>query len=347
MRNPSLRTPDGPATRATTWTGLTADAGLAGVVPVPLLGPSDAARRARQAFDVASGRRAPVLVLAEAGCRPLTVAEALHARTRAGEPLIALDCGAEPADIDRQLFGTPPRRATAHPLETIGAGAALVSVGAGTLFLDNIDELPASAQRRLARVLRDGEARLAPRQHTVPLPFRLIASTARDLDGEVRDGRFRQDLLRRFASCRVMVPALRQRTVDLGAIIERLVADAKEARRAFTQPAITVLAALPWARNIDELDGVLAKVLATAGDIVTQEDVLAHLPIDGAFARFDLTASLRDARRRFERDYIAAVLERHQWRMSPAAQTLGIERANLYRKTRQLGIVRVPRAEVS
>jgi len=261
---------------------------------------------------------------------------------------VALDCGAEePADIDRRLFGTPPRRTTANHFETIGPDAALVSAGAGTLFLDNIDELPASAQRRLARVLRDGEARLPSRQQTVALPFRLVASAVRDLEGEVRDGRFRQDLLRRFASCRVTIPALRHRAVDLGAIVERLVADANRPRRSFTQPAITVLAALPWARNIDELDGLLAKVLATEGETVTQEDVLAHLPINGAFARFDFTASLRDARRRFERDYIAAVLERHQWRMSQAAQTLGIERANLYRKTRQLGIVRLPRAEVS
>lgn len=315
---------------------------------MPLLGPSDAARRTRQALDAALGRRAPVLIFAEPGCRPLTIAVALHARTRPGQPLIPVDCGAaEPAEIDRQLFGIPPRRTTAHNLETIGVGAALVSAGAGTVFLENIDELPASAQRRLSRVLRDGEARVASRQQTLDLPFRLVASTACDLDAEVRDGRFRQDLLRRLESCRVAVPALRQRTGDLGAIIERLVADAALTRRAFTQPAITVLAALPWERNIDELDEVLAKVLATAGDIVTQEDVLGHLPIGGAFARSDLTASLRDARRRFERDYIAAVLERHQWRMSQAAQTLGIERANLYRKTRQLGIVRLPREEVS
>jgi len=343
MRNPSLRTPAAPVKRTVTA------AALAGVVPVPLLGSSDGARRARQALGVALGLRAPVLVLAEAGCRPLSVAQALHSRTRAGQPLIPLDCGgAEAAEIDRQLFGTPPRRAkTAHALEAIGPEAALLSAAAGTLFLDNIDELPASAQRKLSRVLRDGEARLASRHHTVGLPFRLIAATARDLDGEVRKGRFRQDLLRRFASCRISVPALRQRATDFGAIIERLMDDAKGTRRSFTQPAITVLAALPWSHNIDELAGVLAKVLATAGGIVTQEDVLVHLPIDGAFARFDLTDSLRDARRRFERDYIAAVLERHQWRMSQAAQTLGIERANLYRKTRQLGIVRTPRAEVS
>jgi DNA-binding NtrC family response regulator len=189
--------------------------------------------------------------------------------------------------------------------------------------------------------------RLAPRHAAVALAFRLVASTTRDLELEVREGRFRPDLLRRFAACRIALPPLRQRGPDLAAIIERLVSDMRVAPRTFTHAAVTVLAALPWTENIDELADVLGKVLAHAGEIVTQEDVLAHVPIDGAFARLDLTASLREARRRFERDYIAAVLERHQWRMSEAARALGIERANLYRKTRQLGIARVSRAAVS
>jgi DNA-binding NtrC family response regulator len=324
------------------------DHGAAGPIPAVLLGASEAVRRARQALALAAGRRTPVLLVAEPGCRPGTIAEMLHSGTRAGAPLVAVDCGAaEPADIDRQLFGTPAGRTPAGDLESIAADAAVVAADAGTLFLENIDELPASAQRRLARVLRDGEVRLSKRQRPIVLTFRLVASTASDLDAEVREGRFRQDLLRRFAACRVTLPALRQRTGDFAAILERLVSETDSAPRTFTQPAITVLAALPWTRNLDELAGVLRKVLAGAGAIVTQEDVLSHLPIDGAFARFDLTASLREARRRFEREYIAAVLERHQWRMSEAARTLGIERANLYRKTRQLGIARTPRAEVS
>lgn len=322
------------------------DAG--GTIPALLVGASDAVRSARQALELAADRRTPVLLVAEPGCRPRTIAESLHAGTRAGAPLVVVDCGAaEPAEIDRQLFGTPVRRTLAGDLESIAADAALVTAGAGTLFLENIDELPASAQRRLARILRDGEVRLAARQRSIVLAFRLVASTASDLDTEVREGRFRQDLLRRFAACRVRLPALRQRTGDFAAILERLVSETGSAPRTFTQPAITVLAALPWTRNLDELADVLGKVVAGAGAIVTQEDVLSHLPIDGAFARFDLTTSLREARRRFERDYIAAVLARHQWRMSEAARTLGIERANLYRKTRQLGIARSPRAEVS
>lgn len=320
----------------------------AAAIPLALLGASDGAVSARRALELAAGRRTPVLVFAEPGCRPKTVAESLHVRTRAESPFVAVDCGtAGPADMDARLFGALPRRTLARDLESIGANAAIVTAGAGTLFLEDIDELPASAQRRLARILRDGEVRLAGRKPAVTLPFRLVASTTRDLDTEVREGRFRQDLLRRFAACRLVLPPLRQRAGDLAAIVERMVAEMGGAPRSFTQPAVTVLAALPWTGNLDELNDVLAKVLGHAGAIVTQEDVLGHVPIDGAFARLDLTASLREARRRFERDYIAAVLEHHQWRMSEAARALGIERANLYRKTRQLGIARVPRAEVS
>ncbi len=317
-------------------------------LPAALLGESAAVRRARHELELAAARPGSILLVAEPGCAPRAVAGFLHDRTRHREPMVALDCAAaEASDMARRLFGSPPPRGAASDLEALGRGAALIEAAAGTLFLENIDELSASAQRRLGRLLRDGEARVASRTQAVALRFRLIAATSRDLDGEVREGRFRQDLLRRFAPGGVAIPPLRQRPEDVEAIIERLLGDRGDAGRTFTQPAVTVLAALPWPRNIEELGAFLGGVLADAGPLVTQEDVLAHVPVDGAFTRWDLTASLREARRRFERDYIAAVLDRHAWRMSEAARALGIERANLYRKTRQLGIARIPKARVS
>jgi DNA-binding NtrC family response regulator len=316
-------------------------------VPVPLIGPSDAARRAREALDVVSSGRTPVLVSAEPGCRAESIARALHCRSRAGQPFLSLDCSAvESSDLAARLFGVVPDRPALSDVEWIGPDAAISEAAGGTLFLEHIDDLSAASQRRLARILRDGEVRTAASAEPLAVTCRIVASTSKALDADVRDGRFREDLLRRFTG-HITVPSVRQRIGDLEAIIERLVADANAGPRSFTQPAVTVLAALPWMHNVDELSGVLLKVLESAGSIVRQEDVLAHLPIDGAFGRVDLTASLREARRRFEREYIAAVLERHRWRMSEAARTLGIERANLYRKTRQLGITRVPRAEVS
>jgi two-component system nitrogen regulation response regulator NtrX len=317
-------------------------------VPLPLLGASDAARRGRDALDQASARRTPVLVAAEPGCRPGLIARVLHDRTSGAAVFIDVDCAAvESSEINAALFGAPAAQVTALDLEWLGGDAALLRAAGGTLFIENVDDLPSSAQRRLARILRDTEARVAGSSDPVSVTCRVISSTTKDLDVEVREGRFRQDLLRRISVSRITVPSLRQRSGDLEVLIERLVAESHAAPRTFTQPAVTVLSALPWTQNIDELSGVLAKVFESAGAIVRQEDVLAHVPIEGAFARFDLTASLREARRRFEREYIAAVLERHQWRMSDAARTLGIERANLYRKTRQLGITRIPRAEVS
>lgn len=289
-----------------------------------------------------------MLVMAEPGCRARAVAQALHARTRGRAPFVVLDCSlVEPSDLVARLFGGAGGRARVTELEWLGADAMLLASAGGTLLLENIDDLPASAQRRLARILRDGEVRVGRATAPVALTVRIIGSTTKDLEADVLDGRFREDLLRRFNASRITVPPLRHRPGDLEAVIDRLVADARTGTRTFTQPAVTVLSALPWTQNIDELWGVLEKVLGSAGPVVRQEDVLAHLPIDGAFARYDLTASLREARRRFEREYIAAVLERHQWRMSDAARMLGIERANLYRKARQLGITRIPRAEGS
>lgn len=315
-------------------------------VPLPLAGPSDAAARARDEFAFAASRRTPVLVVAEDGSRAGDVASALHEASRGAHPILAVDCSAhEPADLAALLFGAP--EGEDGDLVVLGAASMLIAAAAGTLFIGNVEDLPASAQRRLVRVLRDGEVRVGSSHTPATLACRIVCSSSRPLEGEVKDGRFRPDLAKRFQECRIAIPPLRQRPADLGPIVERLTAERGGPARTFTQAALTVLAALPWPRNIDELSDMLSRILLSSGPVVRQEDVLGHLPIEGAFARHDLTASLRDARRRFEREYIAAVLERHQWRMPDAARTLGIERANLYRKTRQLGITRVPGADPS
>ena len=219
----------------------------------------------------------------------------------------------------------------------------------GTVFLENVGDLPATLQRRLARVLRDGEVRIAGRDR-VRLAARVIASAPPSLTADAREGRFRAELLRRFGSV-VAVPSLAHRPADLPAIVARVTADLTAAAGrpapSFTQAALTVLAALPWTRNVDELRQMLERVLAeAAGDVIRQEDVLPLVPVDGVMRRVGPVVSLREARRRFEREYIASVLEHHGWRMSEAARALGIERANLYRKARELGIpLSAPRAQ--
>ncbi len=315
-------------------------------IPLVFVGPSDAAGLARHALAEAAAGRGPVLLTSETGCRPIDVARALHRASSPGQPFLVIDCSSAVAsEMEDRLFGAASRRAP-EELEIVGHDAAVVVVQAGTLYLEHVEELPASAQRRLARVLRDGEVTIAGARAASPALFRLVGATTKDLEAEARDGRFRSELLRRFTS-RIVTPAIRQRSQDVPAIVERLAVDAGRPGIPITNAALTILSAMPWPGNLDELASVFMRILETTDATVRQEDVLVHLPIQGGFTRPDLTASLRDARRQFERDYIAAVLERHHWRMSDAARTLGIERANLYRKTRQLGIARGTRGDAS
>jgi DNA-binding NtrC family response regulator len=304
-------------------------------------------RRVRAALDLPGG--GPLLILAEEGLDAANVARYVHDRTRPGHPFVAMDCAAmTAAECELRLLGERPRP-IAGDLVTLGASSALVTARRGTVFLDRVDELPAAVQRVLARLLRDGEARIAGRDRS-RLTARVIAAGPPVLAGESRDGRFRPDLRRRFGALPVTLPPLRARPEDFDAVVARLSADiaAAQGRRppAFTRAAITVLAALPWPRNIDELHHTLLRVARDcAADTVRQEDLLSLVPVEGVVRRLGPLVSLREARRRFERQYIADVLERHDWRMSDAARTLGIERANLYRKTRQLGIVRADAGE--
>ena len=321
----------------------------AAALPIALTGESPLVRRARAALEAPGA--GPLLILAEDGLEPLTAARFVHERTRTGQPFLHVDCADPDVDhLQAALFGGRPR-GTGHDLETLGPGSVLVTARRGTVFLENIGELPAGVQRGLARILRDGEARVGERAR-VRLTSRVIASAPPALQTDARDGHFRADLLRRFGALPASVPPLRDHPEDLRAIVHRVAAAiaAGSGRPApsFTQAALTVLAAMPWPGNLEELRATLQRVLRDTPGTIRQEDLLHLLPIAppaGIGARVNPAVSLREARRRFEREYIAAVLERHDWRMSEAARTLGIERANLYRKTRQLGIVRAASAE--
>jgi DNA-binding NtrC family response regulator len=155
--------------------------------------------------------------------------------------------------------------------------------------------------------------------------------------------RFRADLYRRLSALRLDLPPLRDRGEDVPALAQRLLDDICAAdglpTRTFTQTALALLGALNWPGNFAELRGAIERVVAeTRAEVIQVEDLLPALQLLRAPAPFVPSGNLREARLRFERDYITAVLQHHGWRMAEAAQTLGIQRPNLYRKARQLGI---------
>ena len=226
-------------------------------------------------------------------------------------------------------------------LESISRGSRIAAARGGTLFLQDVTELPAAVQARLARIARDGEVMVDGQPMATEV--RLVASASPAVDAEVHTHRLRSDLFRRLAAVRIDLPPLRDRLEDLPAIAARVLEEVLAERglkpRAFTQAALALVAAVTWPGNLSELQAAIGRAVGEPGDHDIQvEHLLPALHLQRTSARFVPTGNLREARLRFERDYISAVLQHHAWRMADAAQTLGIQRPNLYRKARQLGI---------
>jgi two-component system nitrogen regulation response regulator NtrX len=320
-----------------------ADAALAAdtpAVPLVLVGSSASARRL--ADDIRAAAEAScVLLESEPGLETVEIAGVIHGHSGRPGAFLALDCAAaEPGAIERELFGEQPRR-TLSDLESIGPHSALASARGGTLYLGDFPELSAAAQARLARVVRDGEVRVSG--EPCRLDVCLVAATSADLDAEITDGRVRRDLARHISRTRIVVPGLRRRAEDIGQMIDALIAECCErtgtSPKPITQAATTLLAAMPWRGNLVELRHAVARLVASAqGEQIQLEDVLAHVRFDGALSPQSGTGTLRSARQQFERDYIARVLQHHRGRVGDAARALGIQRTNLYRKARQLGL---------
>jgi len=293
---------------------------------VELIGASPATERARAGLTRASNGEDAVLMIAEAGLDGAAVARAIHdGSARAAAPFVTVDCARkDAAGLEHHIFGR--------------------DAWGGTMLLMTLEELPIPLQARLARVLRDGQIDIDASGRGVTFDVRLIAGVSSDVDEAMREGTLRRDLCGRFG-VRIDVPPLRQRPADIPMLIGCLVGESALAARiavpTFTREALTLLAALPWRRNFDELREVLdVLVRAAVGGTVRLEDVLAHIPVEPVTTGQAGNRTLREARLGFERHYIASALHRHRGRMEDAARSLGMQRTNLYRKIRQLGLGR-------
>jgi DNA-binding NtrC family response regulator len=205
--------------------------------------------------------------------------------------------------------------------------------------------MPRRVQSRLARVLRDSEVWLeaGDGSRVVPVTSRVAASidATTAADGEPLVPELRQ----RLTVHQMEVPPLRQRRDDLPALVRLMLADVCCSRhlrlRSASLQATSLLSALPWRGNLNELRALLETLVGrVAGRRIRLADVLANIRLDGADVTFSTGGTLREARARFEREYVSAVLEQHQGRMADAAKALGVQRANLYRKVRQLAVRR-------
>ncbi|HEX7127204.1 MAG TPA: sigma 54-interacting transcriptional regulator [Thermodesulfobacteriota bacterium] len=312
-----------------------------------LVGRSPAMRRLFALLARVAATGSTVLVTGETGTGKELVARALHAASpRRHGPFVAVNCGALAAEVvESELFGHEKGAFTGAVARRAGAFEA---ASGGTLFLDEVGELPPALQPKLLRAL---EARAVTRVGAtaeVPVDVRVVAATHRDLEAEVRAGRFREDLFFRLHVIPLELPPLRERPEDLPLLVGRLLAGLPGGSGARLTPAAEArLAGHDWPGNVRELRNVLERALLLAGG---EPIDAAHLrfarvgrPAGDGAGRGEIRAA--GAARRMdevEREAILAALEATAWNKRAAARELGIAKSTLHEKLRRFGLVRRP-----
>lgn len=312
-----------------------------------LLGNSAAMRQLRTLLKKLAPSNTRVLISGPMGAGKELAARSLHAMSlRAPGPFVTLSAAAmAPERMEEELFGVED-----------GSGAtrrvgALEEAHGGTLYIDELADMPLETQGKVLRVLVDQTFQRVGGGKKVKVDIRVVSSTCRDLPGLISVGRFREDLYHRLGVVPIEVPALAERRDDIPELIAHFArsysAASGQPLRKFSDDAIAVLQTRDWTGNVRELRNNVERILILAGGDANAEITAAMLPPDAGGAGSSaasvgiehlLVYPLREAREAFERDYITAQLGRFGGNISRTALFIGMERSALHRKIKLLGL---------
>jgi two-component system nitrogen regulation response regulator NtrX len=309
-----------------------------------MIGESEAMRRVHEWILKAGRTGSKVLIEGENGTGKELVARAVHhAGPKAGKPFVAVNCAAIPETlIESELFGYRKGAFTGAVADRPGK---FQSAEGGTLFLDEIGDMSPVTQAKVLRAVEADAVEPVGSSAPVRTDVRLIAATNKDLQREMSEGRFREDLYFRLNVLNIRLPALRERREDIPLLVEHYVRHFCQEHgiilKMIEPSAMEHLSALPWAGNVRELKNFTEKMVVLIDrEEIQKADLLPLLRGPERTGRPDDSSplTLHEAKERFECSFIKEKLEAAGWNVTKAAEALGLPRTYLHRKMKQLGL---------
>ena len=319
-----------------------------------MVGESAVMKRLFTEIEKVAPTKGRVLVTGESGTGKELIARAIHRLSpRAEKPFVKVNCAAIPADlIESELFGHERGSFTG----AVGKKKGLFEVAhTGTLFLDEIGDMAPNAQAKVLRALQSGEITRVGGEQVIAVDVRVVAATNKDLDAAVAAGEFREDLFFRLNVIPLRSPSLRERPEDVPLLAKSFLVEFCEENgmkpKPFEADVLEALSERGWPGNVRELRNVVERMAILSDDTITLDDLpelpRRQIPAEQTAALPTAIAgaegpreTLREYRERAEKQFVLDTLERFDWNISRAAVVLGVERTNLHKKMRSLGIKR-------
>jgi two-component system nitrogen regulation response regulator NtrX len=313
-----------------------------------LIGNSGAILHLRQTIEKVAPTNSRILIVGPSGAGKELTARTIHAMSsRAASPFVVLNAAAiTPERMELELFGTEQINGQGRKI------GALEEAHGGTLFIDEIGDLPRETQNKIMRVLVDQTFQRAGGTVKIEVNVRIITSTTRNLEAEIVAGRFREDLYHRLSVVPIRVPPLTERREDVAELVAFFMEQISQAtglpKRRIGDDAMAVLQTHDWPGNVRQLRNNVERLMILAGGDVDAVITADMLPQDvgsmvpampkGAGGEHLMGMPLRDAREAFEREYLRAQISRFSGNISRTAEFVGMERSALHRKLKALGM---------
>jgi two-component system nitrogen regulation response regulator NtrX len=308
-----------------------------------IIGESVPMRALRQQMGLMAATNGRVLIFGESGTGKELVAHAIHAMSpRADEAFVEVNCAAIPEElIESELFGHRKGSFTGAQEDKVGK---LQKADGGSLFLDEVGDMSLKTQAKVLRALEEQRFEPVGAAESIQVDARVIAATNKNLEDEIERGNFREDLFYRLNVIPFYVPPLRERVEDIALLADHFLMEFTTAYgrkpKELTPEAYQVLEEYPWPGNVRELRNLMERIVIMNPQVRVDA---RHIPLNATrravYERpMDRFGSLQEVREAAEREYILKKLDETKGNVTRTAELLGLERSNLYRKMKSLGI---------